>query len=273
MSSCCSPKRKEGSEVIRSGKIIAGFGETALSLLFPRRCPVCDRPVRPFRALICPECEETFVRVSGPVCLRCGKPVSPGREYCGDCGRRGHHYDRGCSVFRYRSMSASMYRFKYEGRQEYAAWYGREMGRRLREVMSQPGEGAFPCPEALVPVPLSPARMRARGYNQAALLARAVSRETGIPVREDLLYRDVESAAMRLMDAAARQNNLKRTFHAYGNSVNLKSVMLIDDIYTTGATADACALQLRRAGIRNVTFMTLAIGEDSLCSARTEYEP
>ena len=67
---------------------------------------------------------------------------------------------------------------------------------------------------------------------------------------------------MRSMSARERQNNLKKAFHVYGNSVRLKSIMLIDDIYTTGATIDACAMPLLEAGAEEVSFMTLAIGNE-----------
>ena len=257
--------------------IINGFTEVrggipgrAADLLFPRRCPRCDRPVRPAGALICPECAQGFVRVGGPVCMKCGKPVPEGEALCGDCAGKEHSYDRGCAVFLYHSISASIYRFKYGGRREYADYYGREMVRRLREVLAEPGARAFPRPQVLVPVPVSRSRYRKRGYNQAALLARKLSAISGIPVREDILRRVSETAAMRMMSAAERQNNLKKAFIAYGNSVNLKSIMLVDDIYTTGATADACAAALRDAGAETVSFMTLAIGEDSGCLTRTE---
>ena len=148
-------------------------------------------------------------------------------------------------------MAASIYRFKYGGRREYADYFGREMARRLRE---QAARGVFPRADLLVPVPLSPARYRRRGFNQARLLADVISRDTGIPVREDLLRRDEETAPMKGMTA-----------HVYGNDVNLKSIMLIDDIYTTGATMDACASRLMEAGARSVCFLALAIGENPLC--------
>ena len=235
----------------------------AADLLFPRRCPVCDRPVLPRGGLICRACADSFVPVEEPVCLRCGKPVPEGAALCRDCRIRPHWYERGCSVFVYRSISASLYRFNYEGRREYADYYAERMAGRLESVLSQQGAGAFPVPDALVPVPVSARRLRTRGYNQAALLAERLSEKCGIPVLADVLRRDTDTAAMRLLGAAQRYNNLKRTFHAYGNGVHLKSIMLIDDIYTTGATVNACAEELLRAGAERVTFMTLAIGEDT----------
>ena len=100
-------------------------------LFFPRRCPVCDRPVKPYGALICRDCAEVPRPVGPNACCKCGKPVEPEEEYCPDCRRSRHMYYRGAASFRYRSISGSLYRFKYEGRREYADYYGREMARTL----------------------------------------------------------------------------------------------------------------------------------------------
>ena len=233
-----------------------------MDLLFPRRCPICDKPVKPYGALICDACRDVPQPVGSCTCCKCGKPVRPEEEYCADCRRVRHIYYRGASVFRYRSVSGSLYRFKYEKRREYADYYGREMGRTLEAFLSLIGERHRPA--MLVPVPCSARRMRRRGYNQAAVLAEKVSENSRIPVEKGILFRSKDTKAMRTMSAAERQNNLKKAFHVYGNGVRLKSIMLIDDIYTTGATIDACAGALLEAGAQEVSFLTLAIGENSL---------
>ena len=250
------------------GKGISGPGRPALrvltDLVFPPRCPVCDRPVRNTEglsgALICPECEPLLHRVAAPVCRRCGKPLRSARQdLCGDCRVRQHVYDRGSAVFTYHSAAGSLFRFKYGSRQEYGVYFGKCMAQRLRETAWLFRE----LPDFLVPVPLSDRKMRKRGYNQAEILAREMSRYTKIPVRTDVLRRVEDTLPMKNMDVSARQNNLKKAFHASGNDVELNSIMLIDDIYTTGATIDACALALYRKGARRVCFMTLAVGEDN----------
>lgn len=234
----------------------------AEDLLFPRRCPVCDRPVRPFGALVCRDCEGVPVRIREPLCLSCGRMVRPGEEYCPDCQRIRHSYDRGGAVFAYRSLSAGIYRFKYGGRQEYADWYGHMMALRLRALVR---DRVLPGPDLLVPVPLAAGRRKKRGYDQALLLARAVSKETGIPLKTDLLVRCRETLPMKDMGLSDRRNNLKRAFKVHGYDVRYKSIMLIDDIYTMGTTVDACAEVLKKAGAQTVCFMALAIGESRLC--------
>ncbi len=239
-------------------------------MIYPRRCPVCDRPVKPPGALICRECADVPLKVEGrdgktALCAKCGKPLAdPGEVYCPDCARLPHLFDEGCAVFRYRSVSGALYRFKYEGRQEYAAWFGKVMADKLlqafpeRKLLERYGK---PHPDLLVPVPVSKQRMAQRGYNQAALLAREISKRTGIASGEDALVRSRHTAPLRGMSFSMRQRCLESTFHAASNDVKLKLIVLVDDIYTTGATMDACSRALLSAGARGMLFITLAIGE------------
>ena len=232
----------------------------AEDLVFPRRCPVCDRPVQPFGALICSSCEKVLQRVKEPVCRRCGKQLRSAADHlCRDCRTMPHLFERGSTVFTYHSAAGGLFRFKYRGRQEYGAYYGRCMAGKLCDAAGGPDR----MPDYLVPVPLSAQRLRKRGYNQALILAREISKLTGIPVREDVLRRVANTLPMKNMTPGERQNNLKKAFQAFGNDVELNSIMLIDDIYTTGATVDACAYALYRQGARRVCFITLASGEDS----------
>ena len=236
--------------------------EMAADILYPRRCPVCDRPVRPWGALICPECEGIPARVGDVTCLRCGRKVPAHMSLCRLCRERKHYFARGCSALSYAGIRSSLYRFKYMGRQEYAAWYGQEM---TRALAARVRKGGFPRPDLIVPVPLSDKRMRKRGYNQAALLAREVARRLSLPCLEGALRRVRDTRPLKTEGVLERQENLKRSFLVYGNDVNLKSIMLIDDIYTTGATVDACAAALLSAGAVSVTFLTLASGDEIKC--------
>lgn len=239
---------------------IAASAHMAEELVFPRRCPVCDRPVQPFGALICSACGKMLQRVQEPVCRRCGKQLRSAADHlCGDCRTMPHVFERGGTVFTYHSAAGGLFRFKYRGRQEYGAYYGRCMAEKLCDAAGGPDR----MPDLLVPVPLSANRLRKRGYNQALILAQEISKLTGIPVRQDVLSRVADTLPMKNMTPEERQNNLKKAFQAFGNDVELNSIMLIDDIYTTGATVDACADALYRQGARRVCFITLAAGEDS----------
>ena len=225
-------------------------------LIFPRRCPVCDRPVKPAGALICAGCAGKLSYVSEPVCLRCGKQLyDAGQEYCFDCAHKKHEYKRGICLYRYESIRGCGYRFKYGGRQEYADFLGWDMARRLgRQILLWK-------PEALVPVPLHPKRLAKRGYNQAQLLAEQMGRLLNIPVVDDWIIREKNTAALKLLDGRQRQNNLKKAFKIVRDDVKLKTIVIIDDIYTTGSTIDEMTRECRGCGTERVYFAALSVGD------------
>ncbi len=234
---------------------------TALDAVFPRRCPVCDRAVRPFGRLICRECEEDlFPRMlseQDALCCCCGRPLAdPRAEFCRGCEGVTHACRRGGAAYRYRDVSGALYRLKYEGRAEYADWMGEQMADCLLRNFA--GERI----DALTPVPVSKERARRRGYNQASLLARRISAITGIPVHEEYLIRREDTAVLREMGALDRRSKIKNAFIAPIDDVKSKIIVLIDDIYTTGATVDACAAQLLQRGAGTVYYVAFAVGED-----------
>ncbi len=238
----------------------------ALDFIYPRRCPVCDGAIGMFElgnggvqraGYIHENCVKKIEYVKGATCLKCGKPL--GRditaEYCDDCLKRKHRYTRGFSVFVYRSVSGSVYRFKYQGRQEYADFYAEATQRRLGKKLKSLGI------EAIVPVPMYRDKERKRGYNQAAVYARAVSEALGIPCEENLIKRVRNTVPMKELDALRRRNNLKKAFNMVRNDVKFKCVLIIDDIYTTGSTIDEITNEFLMAGVEKVYFLALAIGQ------------
>ena len=229
--------------------------DAAVTILFPRRCPVCDEPVKPWNALICRECAPKLTYIRPPRCLKCGKHIGDGRkEYCDDCTAHPHLFDSGRALFSYRSVSASIARFKYHGRREYAACYA-------ACIQEQLGDFIRACrADALVPVPLHKSRHKKRGYNQALVLAEELSARTGIPVRDDLIERTQKTVPMKDLSATERQNNLKKAFKILRNDVKLNIIVIIDDIYTTGSTIDAMCRELKKAGVERIYFITLAVG-------------
>lgn len=240
-------------------KTIDFFGK----LLFPAACPVCGevqaQQITGEEPGICPACEKKVRRVVQPVCMKCGKPLGEKgmrREYCADCISNRHFFVQGRAVFVYAGVARGMYRMKYENRRDFAPVFAREAYRALG------GWIAHIQPQALIPVPLHPARRRKRGYNQAELLARALAKLTGIPEEPDLVRRRVNTCPQKELNAGERKNNLKNAFQMSKNGVHLKRVLLIDDIYTTGSTADAVAKTLTEAGIEKVYVLSICIGGD-----------
>lgn len=224
-------------------------------VLFPRVCPICGGLAPPFSEGICPPCKRRLVYASEPYCMKCGKPVDDHEEYCSDCENRPHAYDEGRAALIYDEyMSKSIYSFKYNKKQEFAPFYAKVMYERLgRKIRSW-------NIDVIVPVPIHKKRLKVRGYNQAGLIAKQLSKLTKIPTDEHLVVRRTATNALKDLDAMSRQNNLKKAFKVTQNSVKYTSVLIVDDIYTTGATVDAMARCLKGAGVEKVYFATLCIG-------------
>lgn len=239
-------------------RILKKFGkravDTGVQLLFPRRCPVCDEIVVPWGAKVCEGCGAQFRRICSPYCMKCGKKLGSEEEFCKDCAEKEHTYIRGRALYEYDSVVRSIYRFKYDGRREYAIFFGEDMAVFLGEFI------ANIKPDALIPVPLHRKRLAQRGYNQAALLAREIGARMGIPVREKYLLRTRNTAPMKKLNPKERQNNLKKAFIIPKNDVKLKTVIVVDDIYTTGSTIDEIARTLLAAGTKRVYFVALSCG-------------
>lgn len=245
-----------------------------MHLLYPKRCPICDGIVRPQGGIafpagageehipaamcypVCAECQKGIQYVREPACKRCGKQLEEERqEFCGDCARKAHAFVQGKALWVYRGpVKDSVYRLKYGNRREYAISYAQEMARRYGDWIS---ERMF---DAIVPIPLHKKRQRSRGYNQAELMARELGRLFGIPVMPKLLVRCVNTRPQKELNDKERKNNLKKAFKIAENGVQLKRILLVDDIYTTGSTMDGAAQALIDAGVPEVYGISASIG-------------
>ncbi|MBO4267011.1 MAG: ComF family protein [Lachnospiraceae bacterium] len=235
--------------------MITDFLLKIADIIYPRICPVCGHIVSKRGRDICPQCEDKLSFVGNDHCMKCGKPVDEDVEYCSDCSGLSHIYDEGRAALLYDTyMSKSIYRFKYAGKQEFAEFYGRVICEQLGDKIKSWNV------DAIIPVPVHRDRLKKRGYNQAELIAGQMSKRLKIPVRSDLVTRQKGTLAQKNLSARDRQNNLKKAFKVTGNVVKLDSVLVVDDIYTTGATVDAMAGCLKGAGIRRVYFTSLCIG-------------
>lgn len=230
------------------------LGRTMVGLLFPLHCPVCHDIVRPYGEKICLECLERLVLLTPPWCMKCGKKLHQQEELCADCKRIGHRYIKGRALYEYKSAADSIYHYKYGGRQEYGDFFGEEISKYLGDYIRQVS------PDALIPIPLHRKRYRKRGYNQAEILARAIGRYTGVPVLDNVLVRVKNTAPLKRQNPSERQNNLKKAFNIVRNDVKLDTIIIIDDIYTTGSTIDEAASVFLQNGVRKVYFITLACG-------------
>ena len=230
--------------------------ENIVNLVYPRRCPVCDDIVPVTDNLICRECITKVKYIKSPRCRRCGKQLFDENVIlCKDCEKKKHVYECGYALYDYQSMRRSIYRFKYNRRSEYAKYYAKDIyehiGTEIKSIQA----------DAFIPVPLHPAKEAMRGYNQAEILAKELSRLTGIPCYRNIVKRIVNTVPQKELDDRERQNNLKKAFHIPSDVVKLNKTIVVDDIYTTGSTVDAVAKELRQHGVGKVYYLTLCIGE------------
>ena len=228
-----------------------------VGLLFPRRCPVCHEVVEDPGEFACDICRTRLVRVRDPFCGKCGKPLAvEEQEYCGDCMRKKHAYDRGRAAFVYEEwMRRSIAQYKYGGRREYAEFYANaaveKYGVWLNKIKA----------EVLIPIPMYSRKKRLRGYNQAEVFARDLGRKAGILVDEHLVRRVRNTIPQKELNESQRHRNLKNAFQLTADIVEYKRVVLVDDIYTTGSTMDEVSKVLKASGVENIYYICISIGE------------
>lgn len=250
-------KREERITKEQWKKAVREGGERILDLLYPPRCPVCGQ-IAPVQTRIHPACRKELSVVREPRCKKCSKPIdSMEKEFCYDCEKKTFSYERGWSLWLYQGAAAKcMAQFKYQNKREYGIFFCRELaetlGREIRTVKA----------DALVPVPVHPSRWRKRGYNQAEVLAQGLSRELQIPVRKGDLIRVKKTTPQKKLNDRERLRNLTGAFQMADRPfpAAVRRVILVDDIYTTGSTIEACAGVLLAAGVRQVYFVTVCIG-------------
>lgn len=207
---------------------------------------------------LCDLCVKKFHWINGRTCDKCGKalPDTYRGRMCYDCMTFEHHFDKGYSCLTYGLHEREvLLDHKYNGKGYMAMKFGDILYDRIScENLS---------PDVIIPVPISAGRMKKRGYNQSALMARRLSRLWQVPVDEKALVRKKETQLLRSLNPADRRLALAGAFELSLKgtaAVRDKEVMLIDDIYTTGATVDSCSKILKEAGASKVYVLTLASG-------------
>lgn len=227
-----------------------------MDLIYPPRCPICHDIVEPGYEMVCGSCLKQLPLVREPKCEKCGKPVSEGEKLCYDCTVIEHAFSEGMGIFLYNEvMRKSMYQFKYLGRKEYGRFYGTAAwiyGKEKLKVWN---------PQVIVPVPVHITRKRKRGYNQAEVISEVLGQYMHIPVLINALKRCTKTVAQKELTVEERRKNLESAFEITGISFPWERVLLVDDIYTTGSTADSAAKEMKKYGIREIYFLSICIGK------------
>ncbi len=246
--------RKSADALLRT---LARGGREALNLLYPPHCVLCLAAAAPGESL-CARCLAATPKLEGSCCAFCAEPFEGAFEgttgvfSCPDCRSREPSHDGAASSRRNQGNARELiHRFKY--RKE--VHLRRLLGEWLLEAMAAP-HLREPPPDALVPVPLHPARQRDRGFNQARLLAEVASRRSGIPLLPALRRIRFTPTQTRLR-RDARIENLRNAFGMI-HTVRVRNLhlLLVDDVLTTGSTVNECARVLKRAGAASVRVAT-----------------
>jgi ComF family protein len=251
---------------VRHGARLRSLGRWGLDLLLPAQCLACrDLVGEPGR--LCSRCFREAHLLAAPLCLVCGLPLAgavaisgrPQLDFtCGRCLADPPAYKRARAVFAFGDVAKRLvHDLKYHDRLEGRASFGDWLARAGAEILA--------TADLLVPVPLHYFRLVRRRYNQAAVLAAAVSKVSAVPAAPLALKRVRATASQTGLSPEARMRNVKDAFairERFRARIKNAHIVLVDDVLTTGATAQACARAALKAGAREVSVLTLArVGE------------
>ncbi len=220
-------------------------GRHLLDALLPQDCLLCAAPSG--GELLCAACHGELPRLPAAACPRCALPTSGG-ETCGRCLRHPPHHDRLLAAFPYAfPVDRMLQQLKYGHQLALAGWFGERLGTIAANLDA----------DLIVPMPLHPRRLAARGFNQALEIARSLPRHTGAVLAATVCERVRETAPQEGLTLLQRRRNLRHAF-ACRSDLSGRHVLLVDDVVTTGASIDECARTLRLHGARHITVLTVA---------------
>ncbi|MGH9585621.1 MAG: double zinc ribbon domain-containing protein [Acidobacteriaceae bacterium] len=248
--------------------MLRSTGDSLASILFPADCRICGDPISSFsRVPVCPSCWNDLPLQSGPLCARCGESLGVsdfgegGDEICRPCRVVAPEFERAVAQGLYSgSLRSLLHLLKYDGLEPIAAKLGAMLAAQVAAISE------LPPAMLVVPVPLYKRKRRQRGFNQSLLLARGLCEAMGQlrpewrgEIVAEMLLRERETKSQAELTPAQRRRNLRGVFSvSEPERLRERDVLLIDDIYTTGATARACSQALKKAGAARVWVATVA---------------
>lgn len=229
---------------------MAGLLTSLLDLLFPTPCLLCGRGNRS----LCATCLDSLPYIEPPICARCGKPALVKVDSCSFCLNRHLEYSRCRSLFVFENTARDViHALKYANTRTLACLLAAVAVAHVEPELLAAGSLTF--------VPLHPRKYAERGYNQSQLIAAALSKQTGVPVLP-LLRQVRRTADQSELSAEERRRNVREAFELrpsmHQHCASISRVLLIDDVFTTGATVAECARALKAGGVADVRVLTLA---------------
>ena len=237
--------------------MLQSFRRTLVDFFFPPLCLVCKRPLASYeKTFLCDCCTADITFIDSPLCCTCGilfRSRAGDDHLCGNCLAAAPRFDRARAAGVYDgALRKAIHLFKYRGGLLFAKPLGQllaEHGRRFLNVEAI---------DLIVPVPMHHRRLQQRGYNQSLELARRVGACWGIAVAPEWLVRNRETPQQTTLSRQERSRNVRGAFAWKGPSLSGKRVVLVDDVYTSGATANECAGVLKKSDAGTVEVLTLA---------------
>ncbi|MGH1375774.1 MAG: ComF family protein [Alphaproteobacteria bacterium] len=232
------------------------IASSAIDIVLPPRCPVNGQLVD-VQGMISHDAWTKLEFITAPYCTHCGVPFdfeTSNDEKCMDCLTHPPVYDSARAALRYNDTSRDLILgFKHGDKTHVAPSFV--------PWLQRCGAGCLPNAAYLIPVPLHPKRLLVRRYNQAAVIAHNLSKEVGIPHLSDAMRRVRATPSQGHLSGGARARNVAKAFDVmprYRDDLKGKSVILMDDVYTTGATVNECTKTLKQYGVSHVHVLTLA---------------
>jgi ComF family protein len=233
------------------------FQSTLFQFFLPPQCPCCEKFLEEDQQGFCSNCLSEIRWIEPPFCSICGIPfISKEVEShpCGACVTHRKYFTMARALGAYEgSLQEAIHRWKYEGKTHLAFFFAEWMAEGLNRYWEPDSL------DLLIPVPLHTHRLRERGFNQALLLVKELSRRTGISYRKTILQKKKPTIPQVNLSGTEREKGLREAFHVVGKEeLEGKSVLLVDDVYTTGATVNECSKVLLRGGAKRVDVLSLA---------------
>lgn len=223
-----------------------------IDLIFPKKCVFCDKIYNygQEHGYICSECAVNYPLIKGNVCQKCGKPIIA-NDICLECSNKRLYFNKGRSAYEYDGyVKYFIYKIKFFGKKHYCHFAALEM-KKAAEA------GGIMPQDLVVPVPMDIIGYLKRGYNQSAVIAEELSK-MGMGKYAPVLSKIRKTKSQHKLKYDLRKKNLKNAFKV-NDDIKGKSILLIDDVLTTGSTVNECSRMLKKAGAIHIEVLTFAI--------------